>query len=206
MTDNGGRLAAATGLRTELIGAIADLAIAARAGTLLKAYQREWSWVDKQNYEDAVDADEFNEAFHGIEREFDKLAQILAQGAGGLPAPDWDSGEITLTNSQPWVLCTHDLNSTDLLVDMKMVLSVNTKNSLILSNDGEEVDVNAFSGLEIEKVWQSGPTLHSPHEQGAVFSAMYVLPNQNQIVLGGGDANMGILGEGLTVHALVWKW
>ena len=34
---------------------------------------------------------------------------------------------------------------------------------------------------------------------------MYVLPNQNQIVLGGGDANMGILEEGLTVHALVWK-
>src|SRR5215213_6632121 len=136
MTDNGGRLAAATGLRTELIGAIADLAIAARAGTLLKAYQREWSWVDKQNYEDAVDADEFNEAFHGIEREFDKLAEILAQGAGGLPAPDWDSGPITLTDNQRWVLRTHNLDSTDLLVDVKMELSPATKESLSQFHDG----------------------------------------------------------------------
>ena len=199
MTDNGGRLADATGLRTEIIGAIADLAISARAGTLLKAYQREWSWVDKQNYEDAVDADEFNEAFHGIEREFDKLAQILAQGAGGLPAPDWDSGPITLSHDQDWVLLDHNLNSTNLLVDTKMEASLATKQSLIDSS-------SAFADLDPAQPWQTGTTLQSPIEE-ETFSAMYVLPNSNQIVVGGGGFGMGIPEGGtMTVRALVWKW
>ena len=36
---------------------------------------------------------------------------------------------------------------------MKMELSVNTKRSLISSNDGDE---NAFAGLDTAQVWQSG--------------------------------------------------
>jgi hypothetical protein len=200
MTDNGGRQAATTGLRTEIIGAIADLAIAARAGTLLKAYQREWSWVDKQNYEDAVDADEFNEAFHGIEREFDKLAQILAQGAGGLPAPDWDSDWITLSDDKRWTLITHNLNSTDLLVDVKMEVSTDTKTSLINQYHGD------FDELDISVQWQHGKRLFEDDPAGyevAEFSCQYILPNPNQILIGG---QQDIPDGGLIVRALVWKW
>jgi hypothetical protein len=159
--------------------------------------------VDKQNYEDAVDADEFNEAFHGIEREFDKLAHILAQGAGGLPAPDWDSGRITLTNNQRWVLLTHNLNSTDLLVDVKMELSQATKDSF------KELPDGAFDVLDRTQQWQSGTILEAPMGEfgSEVFVAMYILPNPNQIVLGGFGGNEGrIAEEGLTVRALVWKW
>ena len=180
MTDNGGRLAAATGLRTEIIGAIADLAIAARAGTLLKAYQREWSWVDKQNYEDAVDADEFNEAFHGIEREFDKLAEILAQGAGGLPAPNWDSTPIHfMAEDKRWVLLTHNLNSTDLLVDLKMEVSGSIKEDL--RQDYEE----EFREVDPNVPWHSGTILHTGLLNGPrTYSAQYILPNPNQILIG----------------------
>jgi hypothetical protein len=105
-------------VREEIINAIADLAIAARAGTFISAYQREWAWVDKQNYRDAVDADEFNEAFHGIEREFDRLAQTLAQGSGLSMAPDWEQ-EITLAQNTPYITVSHDLGTTDLLVDLQ---------------------------------------------------------------------------------------
>lgn len=110
--------ARAGAIRTEIINAIADLAIAARAGTLLRAYQREWAWVDRQNYVDAVDADEFNEAFHGIEREFDKLAEILAQGASPSMAPTWEQ-EVTLAQGSNMVTLSHGLGTTNLLVDLQ---------------------------------------------------------------------------------------
>ena len=199
MTDNGGRQAAATGLRTEIIGAIADLAIAARAGTLLKAYQREWSWVDKQNYVDSVDAEVFNDTFHQIEGEFDRLAQILAQGAGGLPAPDYDPPPVTLTSQQRWVLQTHNLNSTNLLVDVKLELPQATKESLIELHDG------AFADLDPAQGWVAGTKVENPAQEDT-FSAMYILPNLNQIVLGAGDSSMTIPEGGLTVSVRIWKW
>lgn len=100
--------------RAEMIAAIADLASSARGVAVSRAYQREWFWQDKQNFIDAVDADEFNEAFHGIEREFDKLAQ----GSGLNIAPDWEQ-EITLAQNAQYVTLSHDLGTTNLLVDLQ---------------------------------------------------------------------------------------
>jgi hypothetical protein len=188
MVDNPGMILRGPGsarssvLRAELINAIADLAIEARAGTLLRAYQREWAWVDKQNYRDAVDADEFNGAFHGIEREFDKLADLLAQGAGGLPAPEWDSGEVTITRSQLTVRLDHNLGSTDLLVDLKVRL-----------------DPFRHPGLPIEG--QKGWTNRSVGDQ-----IIYALPDPNKIVIVADGRLFSSLAPDLVVRALLWTW
>lgn len=109
---------APSGVRAEIINAIADLALAARAGTLLRAYQREFAWVDQENYRDLVDADTFNAAFHDIEREFDKLAEILAQGSGPRMEPDFQQ-VVTLSEGTTFLTLEHGLDSTDLLVDLQ---------------------------------------------------------------------------------------
>jgi len=111
------------GVRAEIINAIADMALAARAGTLLRAYQREWAWVDQENYRDLVDADTFNAAFHDIEREFDKLAEILAQGSGPSMAPTWQQ-VVTLAEGAQEVTLSHSLGTTDLLVDLQAGVKV----------------------------------------------------------------------------------
>jgi hypothetical protein len=122
MADNlQGRMAfesvAPGGIRAEVINAIADMALATRAGTLLRAYQREWAWTDQQNYRDLVDADTFNATFHDIEREFDRLAEILAQGTGPI-TPAWQA-DITLADGAIEVTVTHQLGTRNLLVDVQ---------------------------------------------------------------------------------------
>jgi hypothetical protein len=117
---------APSGVRAEIINAIADMALAARAGTLLRAYQREWTWVDQENYRDLVDADTFNAAFHDIEREFDKLAESLAQGAGPSMAPTWQQ-VVTLAEGAPEVTLSHSLGTTDLLIDVQAGLKVSAE-------------------------------------------------------------------------------
>jgi hypothetical protein len=117
---------APSGVRAEIINAIADMALAARAGTLLRAYQREWAWVDQENYRDLVDADTFNAAFHDIEREFDKLAEILAQGSGPNMAPTWEQ-VVTLADGANEVTLAHSLGTTDLLVDLQAGLTVSVE-------------------------------------------------------------------------------
>jgi hypothetical protein len=106
-----------SGVRAEIINAIADMALAARAGTLLRSYQREWAWVDQQNYRDLVDADTFNANFHAIEREFDRLAEVLSQGSPSL-APSWEQ-TVTLAEGAFEVTVSHGLGTTDLLVDLQ---------------------------------------------------------------------------------------
>lgn len=190
---------------TEIINAIANLALAARAGTLLRVYQREWEWMDKQNNVDPVDADVFNETFHGIEREFDKLSEILAQTGGGLPDPDWDSGEVTLTQEKPGVLLQHDLNSINLLVDLKIKLPQSFVNQLVTRLQLTGVDPNGSGG------W-------SDVMSGSLYG--FVLPDPNQIILTRGDREFlqtllvtsptedAMRGSGLTdliVRALIWR-
>jgi hypothetical protein len=112
------------GVRAEIINAIADMALAARAGTLLRAYQREWAWVDQENYRDLVDADTFNATFHDVEREFDKLAEILAQGSGPSMEPDWQQ-VVDIGEGTQFLTLVHDLGTTDLLIDLQAGVKVN---------------------------------------------------------------------------------
>jgi hypothetical protein len=114
---------APSGIRAEVINAIADMALATRAGTLLRAYQREWAWTDQQNYRDLVDADIFNATFHDIEREFDKLAETLAQGSGPSMDPTWQQ-DVTLAEDANQVTVSHGLGTRNLLVDVQAGLRV----------------------------------------------------------------------------------
>jgi hypothetical protein len=174
-------LASAPAFRAELIGAIADLAVAARAGTLRKAYEREFAWPDKENGIDAVDADEFNAAFHAIEREFDKLAEILAEGAGGLPAPDWDSGEVRLSGNLPVLRLEHRLGTTDLLVDLKVRLDATRHDPMFANAVGW---TNSAVGDEI----------------------VYGLPDPDHIVIMAGGRLFPQGAPDLVVRAVVWQW
>jgi hypothetical protein len=148
--------------REEVINAIADLAIAARAGTVLAAYQREWAWVDKQNYVDAVDADEFNEAFHAIERELDRLAQVLAQGSGLSMAPDWEQ-IIDLVSPTQSLALTHNLGSTNLLVDVQLGITVT------------EAMAEAIPSLTV------GAVVWSNAGNGTTY--VYLLPDEKSVML-----------------------
>ncbi|WP_328524058.1 hypothetical protein [Kribbella sp. NBC_00359] len=113
---------APSGVRAEIINAIADLALAARAGTLLRPYHRDFSWVDQENYRDLVDADTFNAAFHDIEREFDKLTEILAQGSGPSMEPDFQQ-VVTLSEGTTFLTLEHGLGTMNLLVDLQAGVS-----------------------------------------------------------------------------------
>jgi hypothetical protein len=121
----------AGGVRAEVINAIADLALAARAGTLLRIYQREWAWVDQENYRDLVDADMFNANFHDIEREFDKLAEVLAQGSGPSMAPDFQQ-VVTLSDGTTFLTIEHGLGTTDLLVELQAGLAVDAQTRRVI--------------------------------------------------------------------------
>lgn len=153
-------------MRTEVINAIADLAIAARAGSLLKTYQREWSWIDRQNYRDVVDADIFNEAFHGIEREFDKLAQVLAQSSGAAMTPAWEQ-EIVLSASK--VSLSHNLNTNNLLVDLQAKLVT-----------PQESEIGLLGTVVSD---ENRPMVEMWTNLGAGIAYAYGLPNPNTIVL-----------------------
>lgn len=176
--------------RTEIISAIADLAVAAQAGTLARGYQREWSWVDKQNFIDAVDADEFNENFHGIEREFDKLADLLSPGGSMLPVP-WDSGEILLSPQQPYVLLNHNLNTMNLLVDLQVKLPRTAKDGL----------KRIFPQLRTEIEWWAGGAMDQ-------LGLVYVLPDPNSIIIGpsSGKVPEGENGADLYVRVRAWQY
>jgi hypothetical protein len=177
--------------RDELVNAIADLAIAARAGELVRAYQREWSWIDKQNFIDAVDADEFNEAFHGIEREFDKLAETLGLGGGTLPPP-WESGEITLTTANPAVLLTHGLGTQDLLVTLQFQLAAQEREALVAELNLPNLDPSREWWANIET-------------GGRGLGVAYILPDPDHILLRAAGGIGSQQGE-RTVRAMVWKW
>jgi hypothetical protein len=201
---------------TEIINAIANLALAARAGTLLRTYQREWEWMDKQNNVDPVDADVFNDTFHGIEREFDKLVEILAQ-TGGLPPPDRVLDATLLASKtataagQPvtGVLIEHDLNSMDLLVDLKLMLPQAIINELVnqLKLPTGKIDPNGAGG------W-------TDYLSGQLYA--YVIPDPNNIILFRTDtltssatfataanvvatAAAAFQATDLTVRAFIWK-
>ncbi len=189
----------ATGaLRTEIINAIADLAIAARAGTLLKAYQREWAWVDVQNYVDAVDADEFNEAFHGIEREFDKLADILAQGTGPSMAPTWQQ-EVTLAAGANFVTLTHSLGTTNLLVDLQAKITIPA--------GVPAPSIAAMFAAAPAAAIGPGAELWVNVGLGVVYA--YALPDENTIILarftGENIPHSNLFPGDLTLRVRLWK-
>ncbi len=177
--------------RADVISAIADLALAARAGELVRRYQREWSWIDKQNFIDAVDADEFNETFHGIEREFDRLAEALGMGGSNLLEP-WQSGEITLTAANSAVLLAHNLGTQNLLVDLQLKPSAAERETI-------KSDLN-FPELDTTREWWGG--LGISNDIPLVF---YVLPDPDHILLmSNANARAGA-GE-VTVRAIALKW
>lgn len=192
--------AASSGLRMEIINAIADLAIAARAGTMLRAYQREWAWVDKQNYQDAVDADEFNEAFHGIEREFDRLAQILAQGTGPSMTPTWEQ-EVTLAQGANSVSLTHDLGTTNLLVDLQAKYIVPGVATHILS------PIAMFAAAAPTAVVGPRTELWLNVGLGVVYA--YALSDENTIILvrfsGENIPHSNLFPGDLTLRVRLWK-
>jgi hypothetical protein len=177
--------------RDELVNAIADLAIAARAGELVRAYQREWSWIDKQNFIDAVDADEFNEAFHGIEREFDKLAETLGLGGGALPPP-WESGAISLTQTNQFALLEHGLGTQELLVALQFQIPV-------LEREGIARQLN-LPNLDPAREWWA-----NIETAGRGLGAAYILPDPDHILLWAVGGIAGQQGE-ITVRAMAWKW
>jgi hypothetical protein len=185
-------------LRAEVINAIADLAIAARAGTLLKAYQREWAWVDKQNYVDAVDADEFNEAFHGIEREFDKLAEILAQGTGPDMTPTWEQ-EVTLAQGASMVTLTHNLGTTNLLVDLQARLTV----------PGHVAGVSTVAMLAAAPTTAVAPGADLWVNLGLGVVYAYGLSDDNTLILvrfsGNNIPHSNIFPGDLTLRVRLWK-
>jgi hypothetical protein len=187
------------GVRAEIINAIADMALAARAGTLLRAYQREWAWVDQENYRDLVDADTFNAAFHDIEREFDKLAEILAQGSGPSMAPDWQQ-MVTLAEGATQVTISHDLGTTDLLVDMQAGLRITADQRV----RGLAAPLAAISNVSAgEQVFWTNLGL------GVIYG--FVLLDENQITLGRADVTaeglpyLGFFTGELTLRARAWK-
>ena len=183
--------------RHEIVEAIADMAIAARSGSLLRAYQREWAWQDQYNFQDTVDANDFNDAFHGIESEFDKLALLLTQGGNPFPSPDWDSGDISMSADRPLVVLQHNLNSTDLLVDVRVALPLSLKESIV--NVLTENEMPVFDpALE----WIASN----------LFGVAYILPDPNHILLmptgirqAGG---LFVAGEqvGVEIQARVWRY
>jgi hypothetical protein len=179
---------AAGGVRAEVINAIADMALAARAGTLLRAYQREWAWIDQENYRDLVDADTFNAAFHDIEREFDRLGEVLAQGSGPSMAPTWQQ-VVTLAEGADSVTISHKLGTTDLLVDVQA-----------------GVKVSPFQGRAIRAGQQTFWT-----DMGVGFIYGFVLPDDDRITLGRASLDIGgvpyldaFTGE-LSLRVRLWK-
>jgi hypothetical protein len=184
-------------VREEIINAIADLAIAARAGTFIAAYQREWAWVDRQNYRDAVDADEFNEAFHGIEREFDKLAQVLAQGSGLSMAPDWEQ-EITLAQDTPYITVSHDLGTTDLLVDLQAKIVVPGGET----EPGMATFVAAAAAPGTSSI-EPGTEFWTNFGNGTAY--IYGLLDGNSILLARPGGEGGFFTGDLTLRVRLWK-
>lgn len=188
---------APSGARAEIINAIADMALAARAGTLLRAYQREWAWVDQENYRDLVDADTFNAAFHDIEREFDKLAEILAQGSGPSMAPTWQQ-MITLADGTQEVTVAHNLGTTDLLVDMQAGLKFPAGRRPIPPSP-----LTALADVPAGQLtWTN---------VGLGFIYGFAMVDENQITLGRATLDMGgvpyldlFTGE-LTLRVRAWK-
>jgi hypothetical protein len=173
--------------RAEVMNAIADLAVSARAGTISRAYQREWFWQDKQNFIDSVDADEFNEAFHGIEREFDKLSQ----GSGLNIAPDWEQ-EITLAEGSQYVTLSHDLGTTNLLVDLqaKIVVPEGERGAVFAAGLGGPI--------------APGTELWTNYGNGALY--IYGLLDDNTILLlQDAGRKEGIFGGDLTLRVRLWK-
>jgi hypothetical protein len=146
--------AAGSTARNELINAIADLALAARAGTLLRIYQRQWSWTDVRNGIDEVDADRFNATFHEIEGEFDALATVLGSGSG-LVAPDWQQ-VLQFPPGPTMVVLTHNLGTTDLLVDMAAGINPNLPalDQVDLSHSSLTTSARRFG----RRLRSSGPT------------------------------------------------
>jgi hypothetical protein len=122
----------------------------------------------------------------------------LPAPAGGLPAPDWDSGEIILTHDKSWALIPHNLNSRDLLVDVQIKVSQDNKNSL------KDILGDVFDELDLAQEWRAGTALWHPVGE-VLFHAMYILPDPNQILLGGVREEISE-GEQLIVRALIWKW
>lgn len=188
---------AATGVRAEIINAIADMALAARAGTLLRAYQREWAWVDQENYRDLVDADTFNAAFHDIEREFDKLAEVLAQGSGPALAPTWQQ-LITLAEGTQEVTVAHDLGTTDLLVDLQAGLKMPPGRRAILPSP-----LTALTDIPAGQLtWTN---------LGLGFIYAFVLVDENRITLGrasldtAGVPYLDTFSGELTLRVRAWK-
>lgn len=183
-------------MRMHIINAIADLAIGARAGTLLKAYQREWAWVDKQNFVDAVDADEFNEAFHSIEREFDKLADILAQGTGPSMAPTWQQ-VVKMAAGANFVTLSHSLGTTDLLVDLQAKFTVPSVAGLATLVAAAPAAAPAGPGAEL---WVN---------LGLGVLYAYALPDENTIMLvrfmGENIPHRNFFPGDLTLRVRLWK-
>lgn len=189
--------------REAIINAFADLALAARAGTILEAYQREWSWVDKQNYRDAVDADEFNAAFHGIEREFDRLAQILAQGSGLSMAPDWEQ-VITLTRGTDYITVSHDMGTVNLLVDLqaRFIVPAGTPGA-VGSVGGAGAVVNMFMAAPTSGagVLQPGAAFWTNIGLGRNYA--YGLLDENTILLAQNEPFSA--GNDLMLRVRLWK-
>jgi hypothetical protein len=185
---------AASGLRAEVINAIADMALATRAGTLLRAYQREWAWVDQQNYRDLVDADTFNAAFHDIEREFDRLAEILSQGSPSL-APSWEQ-TITLAERASQVTLSHNLGTADLLVDLQAQLSVPEDLGT------HDAFTGAAAGEPTKTVWTNLGL-------GVIYA--FVLIDENNILLGRASLSdvplpyNSFFDKDLTLRVRAWK-
>lgn len=194
--------------RQAIINAIADVAMQARAGTMSRLYQREWHWADRQNYVDAVDADEFNEAFHGIEREFDKLAGILVQGT----QPIWQQ-EVTFENS---ITVSHNLGTTDLLVDLqaKIVIPGRTtdtraggKMAAAATLPGAEFWTNLAMGKMAAAAIRPGAELWTNLGNGVVYG--YLLLDENNIVLGRASGenipHSNLFPGDLTLRVRLWK-
>jgi hypothetical protein len=191
---------APSGVRAEIINAIADMALAARAGTLLRAYQRDWAWVDQENYRDLVDADTFNAAFHDIEREFDKLAEILAQGSGPSMAPTWQQ-LVTLADGAHEVTLSHNLGTTDLLVDLQAGVKISAE---VRARGGAPAPLTAAAAAAAAQqlLWTS-------LGQGFVYA--FVLLDEDRITLGRANIDLDgvpylnfFTGE-LTLRVRAWK-
>ncbi len=190
---------APSGVRAEIINAIADMALAARAGTLLRAYRREWAWVDQENYRDLVDADTFNAAFHDIEREFDKLAETLAQGSGPSMAPTWQQ-VVTLAEGAQEVTLSHNLGTTDLLVDLQAGVKV----AAAVRARGLPAPLSSIADAPVSQqlFWTN---------LGLGFIYGFVLMDDDRITLGRASLHAGaapylnfFTGE-LTLRARAWK-
>src|SRR5215217_4604635 len=177
----------------------------------MAAYQREWSWVDKQNFVDSVDADDINAAYQGIGREFDKLAQLLQGGEPppkGLPKPDYDSQMITLVESSEKKIqifpITHRLNSLDLLVDIKVMnpVGVLTPSAVAIFNRVAWIggDLGEWAKMMSHLNHLVFPTLFplTPAPQWVLLTTYQLLeddPNTIEILWGVGPPQMAFGGE-----------